>query len=307
MVVCRGQFAASIRFLAKRWQWGERKVRSFLVYLKKREMITSESSQGVNLITVLNYDEYSGNAGWDTSKDTSKDTTKDTSITHSIKDLQELKTQPKTQLRTQPKTQLPKTAEKGRNLGHSKDTKLNKEESINISKEIKENTPYGVLKKKEKEEADVTLKTSQNTPPPGSAPPPSPTSDETGLFDSFEDFKSPNPSSQERKSCAKKKDITDAVLLADKREQEFRESLKQYADKYDAQMLRDFFDYWTERNKSRTIMRFEKQSTWDLSRRLARWDRNNGKYTKTNYGREKQQRFGATPPDDFAGKGSTKL
>lgn len=35
------------------------------------------------------------------------------------------------------------------------------------------------------------------------------------------------------------------------------------------------------------------------------WEKNNGKYT--SYGREKQQRFGATPPNDFAGKGSTKL
>ena len=35
------------------------------------------------------------------------------------------------------------------------------------------------------------------------------------------------------------------------------------------------------------------------------WEKRNN-YTN-NYGREKQQRFGATPPDDFAGKGSTKL
>lgn len=254
-------------------------------------MITSESSQGVNLITVLNYDEYSGNAGWDTSKDTSKDTTKDTSITHSIKDLQELGTQPKTQLRTQPETQPPKTTEKGRNLGHSRDTKLNKEEESNNIYTKKEDS------KKEDNSYELSKKeTSTSSPAPT----------ENSFFDS-EIFDSGlnTVSGQERKSCAKKKEVADAVLLADKREQEFSESLKQYADKYDAQMLRDFFDYWTERNKSRTTMRFEKQTTWDLSRRLARWDRNNGKYT--NYGREKQQRFGATPPDDFTGKGSTKL
>lgn len=305
VVVCRGQFAASIRFLAKRWQWGERKVRYFLAYLKKQNLITSECSQGINLITILDYDGYSGNASWDTTKDTSWDTVKDTTITQSINNLQELKTQPKTQVRTQPS----KNTKKGQNLGHSRDTKLNKEEESilsNLSKEIKENTPYGVSKKIEKDEAEIDLITSENTPPPDSAPPPSPTSNETGLFDSFEDFKSPNLSSQERKSCAKKKDITDAVLLADKREQEFRESLKQYTDKYDAQMLRDFFDYWTERNKSRTMMRFEKQSTWDLSRRLARWDRNNGKYTN-NYGRKEQRQFGNIRPGDFAGKGYTDI
>ena len=42
-------------------------------------------------------------------------------------------------------------------------------------KEIKENTPYGVSKKNEKEgRVDTGLTASENTPPPGSAPPPSP-------------------------------------------------------------------------------------------------------------------------------------
>lgn len=41
-------------------------------------------------------------------------------------------------------------------------------------KEIKENTPYGVSKKREKDGAEIDLITSENTPPPGSAPPPSP-------------------------------------------------------------------------------------------------------------------------------------
>ena len=42
-------------------------------------------------------------------------------------------------------------------------------------KEIKENTPYGVSKKNEKEgRADTGLTASEDTPPPGSAPPPSP-------------------------------------------------------------------------------------------------------------------------------------
>ena len=41
-------------------------------------------------------------------------------------------------------------------------------------KEIKENTPYGVSKKREKDEAEIDLITTENTPPPGSAPPPSP-------------------------------------------------------------------------------------------------------------------------------------
>lgn len=266
MVICRGQFAASIRFLAKRWQWGERKVRCFLAYLKKQDMITSECSQGINLITILDYDGYSGNASWDTTKDTTWDTAKDTTITQSISDLQNLETQQKTQPRTQVGTQPSKITEKGQNLGHSRDTKLNKEESINnlsnLSKEIKENTPYGVSKKKEKEEADVTLKTSENTPSPSSAPPPSP-----------KRFVKPTVN-EIRAYCTERRNNVDAEY---------------------------FYDYY-ESNGWKVGGRGAMKD-WRAAVRT--WEKNNGKYT--SYGREKQQRFGATPPDDFAGKGSTKL
>ena len=56
----RGQYPASIRFLANRWQWGSKRVRSFLETLKKKGMITTDDSQGVNVITLVNYDKYNG-------------------------------------------------------------------------------------------------------------------------------------------------------------------------------------------------------------------------------------------------------
>ena len=36
-------------------------------------------------------------------------------------------------------------------------------------------------------------------------------------------------------------------------------------------MLRKFFDYWSEMNKSGTKMRFELERTWEVSKRLATW------------------------------------
>lgn len=56
----RGQYPASNRFLAKKWKWGEQKVKTFLSKLKKKGMITSERSQGMNVITLVKYDEYNG-------------------------------------------------------------------------------------------------------------------------------------------------------------------------------------------------------------------------------------------------------
>lgn len=42
----------------KRWKWSEKKVRYFLAKLKKKGMITTCHLQGMNVITLCNYDEY---------------------------------------------------------------------------------------------------------------------------------------------------------------------------------------------------------------------------------------------------------
>lgn len=57
----------------------------------------------------------------------------------------------------------------------------------------------------------------------------------------------------------------------EKRKEAFYESLKPYLSKYPKEMLRKFFDYWSEMNKSRTKMRYEQEKTWETSKRLARW------------------------------------
>ena len=95
VVYNRGQYPASIRFLAKRWNWTERKVRTFISFLRKREMISTECVQGVNMITLCKYEEYN-------SSDASGDTTNDTDIMKIINDLQSQVTQLATQQVTQP-------------------------------------------------------------------------------------------------------------------------------------------------------------------------------------------------------------
>ena len=49
--------------------------------------------------------------------------------------------------------------------------------------------------------------------------------------------------------------------------------------KYPEQMLKDFCNYWTEPNKSKSKMRFELQQTWDLGRRLQTWANNQSKFS----------------------------
>lgn len=65
-----------------------------------------------------------------------------------------------------------------------------------------------------------------------------------------------------------------------KREKEFYDQLVPWVSVYGPDMIRKFFDYWRERNKSRTKMRFELQPTWDLAGRLRTWEQKQNDYGK---------------------------
>jgi hypothetical protein len=77
----------------------------------------------------------------------------------------------------------------------------------------------------------------------------------------------------------------------EERKQEFYDSLRQYVGKYDREMLRDFYDYWSESNDGGTKMRWEiaktKGGTFSIGGRLATWKRNEERYGRNGSGREK--------------------
>jgi len=54
----------------------------------------------------------------------------------------------------------------------------------------------------------------------------------------------------------------------------FKEKLVPFKNKYEIDLLKNFFQYWTEPNLSKTKMLFELQKTFDIERRLATWVRN---------------------------------
>lgn len=66
-----------------------------------------------------------------------------------------------------------------------------------------------------------------------------------------------------------KKDAARAATL--KRKEDFGKTLIPFAEKYSKDMLRAFFEYWTELNKPETKMRCEMQKTWEVSKRLTTW------------------------------------
>ena len=67
-----------------------------------------------------------------------------------------------------------------------------------------------------------------------------------------------------------------------KKDEEFELSLQKYINQYDSKLLQEFFNYWTEPNKSGTQMRFEMEKTWDTKRRLKRWANNDFGNKKSN-------------------------
>lgn len=64
------------------------------------------------------------------------------------------------------------------------------------------------------------------------------------------------------------------------RKHAFGEKLIPYMDQYGKALIREFFDYWTEHNENGKKMRFEKEKTFEISRRLARWSKNNSSNNK---------------------------
>lgn len=79
------------------------------------------------------------------------------------------------------------------------------------------------------------------------------------------------------KQVGKLEEKRDAMTL---REQQFYNELVPYVSVYGKDMVRAFFDYWREPNKSKTKMKFELEDTWDLRLRLIKWEKNQAKFNK---------------------------
>ena len=71
-------------------------------------------------------------------------------------------------------------------------------------------------------------------------------------------------------------------LKIEEREKIFYEHLipfvREQGGEYDKEMIRDFYDYWSEINQQGTKMRWEEQATWETSKRLSMWCRKNRQY-----------------------------
>lgn len=74
------------------------------------------------------------------------------------------------------------------------------------------------------------------------------------------------------------------------RQLRFKQELSLFVSKYGSSMISEFYNYWSELNKSGTKMRYEQQKTWELSKRLKRWADNNKNYgNRNNFSRQEDR------------------
>lgn len=79
------------------------------------------------------------------------------------------------------------------------------------------------------------------------------------------------------KNADRVRDRDRVIESIEERKSKFYDVLAKYVDEYPKQMLRDFFDYWTEHGEKDKKLRFEKEKTFGIKQRLSTWYNRNPK------------------------------
>jgi hypothetical protein len=58
------------------------------------------------------------------------------------------------------------------------------------------------------------------------------------------------------------------------RKEDFMRKVAKFTKDYPKEMLREFYDYWSEHGENDRKFRMEKEKSFDISKRLARWAKN---------------------------------
>ena len=106
--------------------------------------------------------------------------------------------------------------------------------------------------------------------------------------DSDSDSKSDNDNDNDSGISAPAPKKIDWKEKREQRKKEFYESLAPFIGTYTKEMLRDFYEYWTEHGENDRLVKHEKKDSFSVSRRLANWHRNDfNKQSEDNQPRRK--------------------
>jgi hypothetical protein len=75
----------------------------------------------------------------------------------------------------------------------------------------------------------------------------------------------------------------------DERKLKFASTLKPFVETYGRNLIKEFYEYWTEPNKSNTKFKQELEKTWSLERRLETWAKNDKNFKKEKGSAQKEK------------------
>lgn len=84
-------------------------------------------------------------------------------------------------------------------------------------------------------------------------------------------------------SSIKEVDKDKEIDTLKERKQAFASSLTSFVDLYGKEMIRNFYDYWSEHGERDRKMRFEKQTSFNVELRLKRWNSKQQEVNKVIY------------------------
>lgn len=86
-----------------------------------------------------------------------------------------------------------------------------------------------------------------------------------------------------------KENKIDRIVFIEKIKKDFYQSLTPFVKEFGKEVLRDFYEYWSEPNKSKTKIKFQLEKTWDTRLRLLRWVSNDFGKKKTEQAATKSE------------------
>ena len=118
-------------------------------------------------------------------------------------------------------------------------------------------------------------KCSSISPSPTSSPSPSPSPSPTSSSTSISSICKPEEDKTEKEEIGDNENRNKRILFPKKsineRNLAFYNSLLPYVDRYGAERIRKFYEYWVEPSQDCTTLRFETETNWNLEARLNRW------------------------------------
>lgn len=82
-----------------------------------------------------------------------------------------------------------------------------------------------------------------------------------------------------------------ASLSLEERKENFYNSLFPYLEQYGKEILREFYEYWTESNHNGNKLRWEMEKTFEISKRLATWKKNETKWNRQSNTQNKNAQY----------------